>query len=61
MKSDIVRIAAEILAAATTTAPFDFDSIEYHLLPKCNNYPVTHPINNRHERRKQKAMKRKKK
>jgi hypothetical protein len=60
MKSDVVRIAAEILAAATTTAPFVFDSTEYHVLTKCNNIPVTHPINNRHERRKQKAMKRKK-
>jgi hypothetical protein len=38
---------------------FDFDSTEYHVLTKCNNIPVTHPINNRHERRKQKAMKRK--
>jgi hypothetical protein len=59
MKSDVVRIAAEILAAATTAAPFDFDSTEYHDPTKCNNIPVTHPINNRHERRKQKAMKRK--
>ena len=60
MKSDIVRIAAECLAAATTTAPFVFDSTEYHVL-KCNNIPVTYPINNRHERRKRKAMKRNKK
>lgn len=59
MKHDI-RFAAEILAAATTTAPFDFDSTEYHYPIKCNNYPVTYPINNRHERRKRKAMKRKK-
>lgn len=61
MKSDVVRIAAEYIAAATTTAPFDFDSTEYHYPTKCNNIPVTYPINNRHERRKQKAMKRKKK
>ena len=40
---------------------FDFDSTEYHYPTKCNNYPVTYPISNRHERRKQKAMKRKKK
>lgn len=61
MKSDIVRIAAEIIANATTTAPFVFDCTEYHDSTKCNNISVTHPINNRHERRKQKAMKRKKK
>jgi hypothetical protein len=61
MKSDIVRIAEELLAAATTTAPFDFEGTIYHDPTKCNNYPVTYPINNRHERRKQKAMKRKKK
>ena len=61
MKSDVVRIAAECLAAATTTAPFVFDSTEYHDSTKCNNIPVTYPINNRHERRKRKAMKRKKK
>lgn len=60
MKSDIVRIAAELLGATTTTAPFVFGSTEYHDSAKCNNIPVTYPINNRHERRKQKAMKRKK-
>lgn len=51
----------EAVLTATTTAPFVFDSTEYHYPTKCNNIPVTHPINNRHERRKQKAMKRKKK
>jgi transposase len=61
MKSDIVRIAAELLSATTTTLPFVFDSTEYHDSTKCNNIPVTYPINNRHERRKQKAMKRNKK
>lgn len=61
MKSDIVRIAAENIANARTTVPFVFDSTKYHVLTKCNNIPVTYPINNRHERRKQKAMKRKKK
>ena len=44
MKSDVVRIAAEYIAAATTTAPFDFDSTEYHYPTKCNNIPVTHPL-----------------
>ncbi len=39
---------------------FDFEGTIYHDPTKCNNYPVTYPINNRHERRKQKAMKRKK-
>ena len=61
MKSDVVKIAAEYIADARATAPFDFDSTEYHDPTKCNNYPVTYPISNRHERRKQKAMKRKKK
>jgi hypothetical protein len=59
MKFDI-RFAAELLSATTTTIPFVFDSTEYHDSTKCNNIPVTHPIINRHERRKQKAMKRKK-
>ena len=45
---------------ATTTDPFVFDSIKDPDSTKCNNIPVTHPINNRHERRKQKVMKRKK-
>ena len=59
MKSDVVRIAAENIANARTTVPFVFFFFFYHVLTKCNNIPVTHPINNRHERRKQKAMKRK--
>jgi hypothetical protein len=58
MKHDI-RFAA-ILATTANPAPFDFESTEYHDSTKCNNIPVTYPINNRHERRKQKAMKRKK-
>ena len=61
MKSDVVKIAAEYIADARANAPFVFDSTEYHYPTKCNNIPVTYPINNRHERRKQKAMKRKKK
>ena len=43
------------------TDKFDFEGTIYHDPTKCNNIPVTHPINNRHERRKLKAMKRKKK
>lgn len=59
MKFNIDRFAV-MIAATTTTAPFVFDSTEYHDSTKCSNIPVTYPINNRHERRKRKAMKRKK-
>lgn len=60
MKLDINRFAL-MVANTISPGPFNFDSTEYHDPTKCNNIPVTHPIKNRHERRKQKAMKRKKK
>lgn len=63
MKSDIVRFAA-ILATATNPVPLDFEGIETPNHVKWDEPPIKyfeHPINNRHERRKQKAMKRNKK